>query len=351
MPNYDNVLAFIENPVGDDVGVFAPYGQRIGAMLRTLPAPSPALEGALTSWYYSGSETLRNIRRAMVMLNARFRNAEPAAAVRAVSFLSGRELSIGLRSVMMEIISRRASNQLPNDAADLLANPEAFVTNNRLYLQGTGRRPSDSHDYAFIYNIEYHRYDLKPAIYAFGAENQPIRAFDIAVQQFSDISDTMGAIVGDAVTEDLCITTQLTGCAILYRVEGASLTCTHIQPSARFAWPRNEPAYSAFAQAGEGAIMGKMLERYGDLAGGGAGVLGLYRSAIGPGNVHYRDARRADDGPGSVMQVHGYHRATGTSRAYFIAVRRAGAWQIFGHENIDNNPDAGITRVTRLFPR
>jgi len=108
-----------------------------------------------------------------------------------------------------------------------------------------------------------------------------VPGFNIHVQKYDDIKDSLHDIDGATVVGDLALTTQLSGCTVIYRVAGGSLTVAHINPDAevrRFV-PQDLAQHAA---APLGVLQTLRMARDGNLAGGGAGTLGTFGMVNGP---------------------------------------------------------------------
>lgn len=324
------------------------FGPAVATILDGYTAMLPPSVNDAMGMSRQGDARDRRLRRAIVAIRCLILGSlarETQAVAKAIQPNQLKPILIDLMRMALRVNGRSTIRPLIDR---LMRDPEAFLTANRIktgYIYG--RSTSATFDF---YHSPYHDlYNIDPVNPNRNLPFAPIRAFSFHVQQFKDVAPDMGNIVGARATEDLVITTQLSGCSVLYRVNGPNLDVAHIQPTADHVWFPLPPNLQHYAGSPKAVIMGKFLEAHGALAGEG-GTLGLYRQAPTDANTRFRPGRRAEGTRDARINVHGYWRRSGADYAYFIAVRRAGSWEIFGQENATNNPGEGIKRIQRLYP-
>lgn len=324
-----------------------PFGREIVRLLENYRGAIPPAVDEAMSFGRSGTSEERKIRRAIVLLRCLFFNTRASAAQRQAQLIAEPQLIPTLADVMRMTLRAVGRQRVVPLIDRMMADPETFLSENRMQTGYVYGRSTEA-DFDFYFDPDRHIYKIDPP-----APNRelcfaPIRAYSFHVLQFADVVGDAANVPGVVSTEDLCITTQLSGCSVLYRVNGPQLTVAHVQPSGGFDWNGLGEDIRPFAGIGSGPAMGKYLEYYGGLSGVG-GTLGLYRNAPSDEQTGFREGERKGNGA-ERMNTHGYFRNGPYIYAYFIAIRRAGSWQIFGQENDRDNPDAGIKRFQRLYP-
>ena len=83
------------------------------------------------------------------------------------------------------------------------------------------------------------------------------------------------------------------------------------------------------------------IVRDGSLSGR-TGTRGIYGMVSGPHEtaLRFMGTRR--------VRTHGYTDQLGN--AYFIGVKRAGTWELFGQQNNPGQPNAGVSNIIQLYP-
>jgi len=103
----------------------------------------------------------------------------------------------------------------------------------------------------------------------------------------ADIKDSLHDIDGATVVGDLALTTQLSGCTVIYRVAGGSLTVAHINPDAEVR--RFVPQDLAQRRPRPSACCRRCAwPATATVAGGGAGTLGTFGWSHGPAETGLR---------------------------------------------------------------
>jgi hypothetical protein len=178
----------------------------------------------------------RHYRRAIILVRAALLGTDRNFAAGEVNQIADASLPAALGTVLDEVTTQLADlnlklNQLRND-------PLAFLTNNSFNM--VGEATSGPMDYDFYYDKLGQLYVL-----TLKEKNQiwvsvPVNVFHLHVQKYAGLGkpakagghwlDVDGTVVVGA--PDLMVTTQLTGCAIVYHLNGANLVAAHVQPSA-----------------------------------------------------------------------------------------------------------------------
>jgi hypothetical protein len=167
-----------------------------------------------------------------------------------------------------------------------------------------------------------------------------VQGYNIHVQKYSDVKDELHNINGASVTGDLALTTQLSGCTVIYKVAGSTLTVAHILPDAQVKrhLPQDLTQHAALAV---GVVQTLRMARDANL-GGAPGTLGIFGMVSNPGETGLRML-----GARSV-RAHGYTDQLGN--AYFLGVKVSGSWQLFAQQNNPHLPMGGVTNLMQLYP-
>jgi hypothetical protein len=138
----------------------------------------------------------------------------------------------------------------------------------------------------------------------------------------------------------LALTTQLSSCTVIYKVAGANLTVAHINPEKAYTNRFLPQDLANMANDPPGVVQTYRIARDGNLAGAGTlGIFGMLKDGADT-SLQYLGARR--------VRTHGYTAALGN--AYFIGVKVAGSWQLFGQQNNPGQGNAGVSNIMQLWP-
>lgn len=181
-------------------------------------------------------QAVRHYRRAIILVRAALLGADRNFAAGEVNQIADAGLPAALGNVLDEVTSRLTDLNLK--LTQLRTDPVAFLTNNSFNMVGAAT--SGPMDYDFYYDTLNHLYVL-----TLKEQNQiwasvEVNVFHLHVQKYAGLGkvakaggqwlDVDGTVVVGA--PDLMVTTQLTGCAIVYHLNGANLVAAHVQPSA-----------------------------------------------------------------------------------------------------------------------
>ena len=180
----------------------------------------------------------RKYRRAMILIRVTFlgQMAGPAAAnVGAVADLN---LPAGLDALLLQA-NQHEEQLLQNEITALRANPAVFLAAKKIQVETSPA--SGTMNYIFYCNIQGQRFEFKRTtnivanevvINGFRVCYITISVHHVHVQGYNTVQANLGAIVGTAAAggDSLMITTQLSGCSVVYQIQGADLVAAHIQP-------------------------------------------------------------------------------------------------------------------------
>ncbi len=203
--------------------------QRVGMLLQSQSAQIPDNIGGNMSIGNSGTEDERSFRRALILTSCVLLNSDPAATQRTIKKTMAATPRTRLRKMADLIFATYPMNVLQPVSDALLADPQAFLDDNLIVLGGA--RASRALDIVMSYNIDRDTYDFSstpnPSLM-----QMSVPGFFIGVDPYDNAYATIGNIASAPVAGNLAITTQLTGCNFLFRVNGPNLRAAHIQPGA-----------------------------------------------------------------------------------------------------------------------
>ncbi|MGQ0646421.1 MAG: hypothetical protein ACT4P7_02550 [Gemmatimonadaceae bacterium] len=200
---------------------------------------SPAMSQG-SNYAISGRDQVqehRHYRRAMILIRAVLMGQDRNFAAGEVARIADANLPAALGGDLDQVTT--TLQDLATKVALLKTNPIAFLTANS--LQVTGVDTSAPMAYAFYFDTLSNVYNFAPvptvATWALVVEN----VYHVHVQQYAALAKTdrvgggqhinvSGNVVAGAGA-DLMLTTQLTGCAVVYYLNGATLVAAHVQPS------------------------------------------------------------------------------------------------------------------------
>ncbi len=179
----------------------------------------------------------RHYRRAIILIRAALLGADRNFAAGEVNQLTDAALPAALGSVLDEVTTRQA--ELTLKLAQLKADPVGFLTHHGINIVGAPASGPMDYDFYFDSLNQLNVLTLKE-------QNQiwvsvEVNVFHLHVQKYAGLGavpkqgggqwlDVDGTVVVGA--PDLMVTTQLTGCAVVYYLSGANLVAAHVQPSA-----------------------------------------------------------------------------------------------------------------------
>jgi hypothetical protein len=299
----------------------------------------PAVDAAMSQGR-AGTETTRKYRRAMILILCVLNNTSTDQAQQAVAAIADLALHNALVQMLRDVRVIHGGRTLRPIADQLLANPLTFLTNTRIKLGRGNMTTSGPTNYDFSWDPHGRLYFLEPPNPVHHFVHASVPGFNIHVQKYTAVKDELHDITGAQVAGDLALTTQLSGCTVVYKVAGATLTVAHINPDAecRKHLPQDLAQHAALPL---GVLQTLRLVRDGNLGGGG-GTLGLFGMVSNPGDTGLRllGARN--------VRTHGYTDQLGN--AYFLGVKSGGNWQLFAQQNNPGAPTGGVSKIMQLWP-
>jgi hypothetical protein len=154
-----------------------------------------------------------------------------------VGQITDANLSTTLGSDLDQVTTRL--QDLNAKLVQLKTNPVTFLTGNS--IQVTGVNTSGGMNYGFYFDTLSNVYNLMPDanIATWVSVVEPV--YHVHVQQYTSLAKTNKPtppggewlnVVGNTVAgADLMVTTQLTGCSVVYYLNGGTLVAAHVQPS------------------------------------------------------------------------------------------------------------------------
>jgi len=312
----------------------------VADLLDSFQGAIPPIVDNAMSQGRQGTDLTRKYRRAMTLVLCVVNNTLAAQARQAVGLIPDAGLHAALVQMLKDVHTIYGGRVLGPVADRLRHNPLQFLTNNRIKLGRGEMTTSGATPYELSWDTNARLYLLEPPNNVHHFVHAKVPGFNIHVQKYADIKNQINAINGATVAGDLALTTQLSGCTIVYRVTGGNLTVAHINPDAdvRQQVPQN---LAAFTNAPIGVLQTQRLARDGNLANT-AGTLGVFGMVGGPGETGMRmlGARQ--------VRAHGYTDQLGN--AYFLGVKLGGNWHLYAQQNFPNQPNGGVTNVMQLYP-
>jgi hypothetical protein len=291
----------------------------------------------------AGTETTRKYREAMILILCGLNQIPIARARQAVAQYQDTALPAALGTMLADVNKICIPKLLNPPLQQLSTGPAAFLANNRIKTGNGVMTTSDNSQYEFSWDWSYRYYLMEPPVAFHHNMHIKFPGYNIAVTKFSGIANP-AHIDGALVQGNMGLTTQLSGCSILYSVNGAHLVVAHVWPNEAGPVRANlPPALATQAGLPPGVVLALRLAHQGDLsnpvAGGTFGIYGQVEDAahtgqrlVGPRNI----------------RTHGYVDTAGN--AYFIAVQVAGSWQLFGQQNHPGKPAEGVSALQQIYP-
>jgi hypothetical protein len=327
-------------------GLTDPNGMAVGPavavadLLDSFNGTIPAAVDAAMSQGRRGTELTRKYRRAMILILCVLNNTLPSQAKQAVDMIPDSNLHASLVTMLRDVQTIYGRRVLTPLVDQLKANPLQFLTNHRIKIGRGAMTTSGPALYDFSWDALNRLYYLEPANPHQQYVHTKVQGFNIHVQKYSDVKDELHNIQGAVVTGDLALTTQLSGCTVIYKVNGGTLTVAHVQPDAQVKnhVPRDLAQY---AGAPVGVLQTLRFARDANL-GGAQGTLGFFGMVSSPAETNMRLVGQRN------VRVHGYSDQLGN--AYFLGVKSGGTWQLFAQQNNPRIPNGGVTKVMQLYP-
>lgn len=292
----------------------------------------------------SSTEEKRKYRRALILILCAL-NHIPVASARqaAAQYTTLEQLRAALGATLLDVERIAVPRLLRDKLRDLQTSPRNFLRHNRIQEGRGAAANSGRYECEMIRQWNTRRYFMKPA----GGYQTPysIRfdAYSIAPIPFENINH-LDQIEGAQVTGNIALTTELTGCTILYSVNGPNLVAAHVWPHDQGAVRANLPnALAGQAGLSPGALQALRLAHQGGLSNPVVGgTYGLFGMVTNQGEMGLRNV-----GPNNV-RMHGYITELGS--AFFIAVRLQGNWRLYTQQNNRDLPRTGVSAFRRIYP-
>jgi hypothetical protein len=164
-------------------------------------------------------------------------NVDRSVAPREVAQITDANLPAELGGYLKQVTT--TLQDLTTKLALLESNPVTFLSNNTFNMIGAAT--SAPMPYEFFYDALKNQYNLGPKGTDGNRAAVPIHVFQLGVQPYSGLAKTnrpnppggqsLGVVGNIANGANLMVTTQLTGCAIVYYLNGATLVVAHVQPT------------------------------------------------------------------------------------------------------------------------
>ncbi len=176
--------------------------------------------------------TQRKYRRAILLIQVQLLNQPVAAATNAVGSIPDGGLKTSLGTALGTAYTRLAQ-PLQNALQGLVANPGNWLAHNKIQMVRTvnvnGPAP-----YRFYYAEADNRYVFTTPAEAADKVTIPLTVYHVDVQPYTSVSGHLGAVAGVAIAgaHQFMVTTQLSGCSIMYQLDAAraNMVAAHIQP-------------------------------------------------------------------------------------------------------------------------
>jgi hypothetical protein len=311
-------------------------------LLKELEPAIPAQVDSAMSQGTKGTKETRPYRRAMILILSVLNQNPPARAKQAVSSIPDAQLKRSLGTMLKDVKRVVGPRRLNPAVHALLAGPQAFLTANRIKLGRGQLTTSTASEYELSWDSPKKLYLMEPPVPWHHYITARFQGFNIHVQQYSAVQNNLGAIQGAQVAGSIALTTQLTGCSILYSVNGGDLVAAHIQPTGQVG-ENLPPALAGAAGSPVGVLLASRLVASGDLAnpvnGGTLGIFGMVNTPAETGLRHLGNRN---------IRVHGYTDTLGS--AYFLGVKRNGHWELYGQQNDANSANGGVSKIQKLYP-
>ncbi|AHG93636.1 hypothetical protein J421_6101 (plasmid) [Gemmatirosa kalamazoonensis] len=199
---------------------------------------SPAMsQGA--NWAVTGRDEAkdqRHYRRALILIRSVLLGVDRnTAALEAGQITDAAALPAALGNTLADVTG--LIDDCTAKLAELKAHPLTFLSRNK--LQVAGMPTSSQCTYNFYFDRLNDTYNFSPPNSVANWVNITEPVYQLHVQQYAGLAraktvgDDSRTVVGNMVHgADLMVTTQLTGCAVVYYRNGASLIAAHVQPGA-----------------------------------------------------------------------------------------------------------------------
>lgn len=283
-------------------------------------------------------------RRAMILILCALNQVSVVQAKQVVGIYKDNELPAKLGTMVQDVARVALPRRLLPALHSLLNGPATFLANNRIrtgsgIMAGSG---PTAFNMSWDFNSKLYMFEPPGAIPAMHIATPG--GYNVGTTKFSTIGN-LAQITGAVAQGAFAMTTQLSGCSILYSVNAGDLVVAHVWPDDGNAVKTNMPLPVSQAVGGSavGVILAMRMVHEGGLSnpvnGGAFGIYGMVDSV--------NDVGLRSVGPGNV-RMHGYAGANGN--AYFLAVLVGGNWHLFGQQNNPGLPNAGVSISQQLYP-
>lgn len=332
---FGDTVDFIRQQGGSGVR----YANAVADLLDSFRGAIPPSVDEAMHMGSSGTDTTRKYRRGMVLMLTVLNNTPAARAREAQRLVPDAGLPAAFAQMLQDAASIYGGRTLTPIAQQLMNQPTAFLTNNRVKLGRGSMTTSGATSYDLSFDPLANVYFFEPPNPVHSYVHASVPGFNIHVQKYKDVKDSLHSLAALPVTGDLALTTQLSGCTIVYKVAGAQLSVAHINPDAdvRLHLPAD---LTTIAGQPVGVMQTHRLARDANITGAGTlGLFGMVASAAETG-LRLLGPRR--------VRTHGYSDTLGN--AYFLGIRSGGNWTLFAQQNNPNAPGAGVSNFMQLYP-
>jgi hypothetical protein len=179
----------------------------------------------------------RHYRRAIILIRMALQNSDRSVAPRETNQITDANLAQELGNRLDQVCT--TLDDLTTKLDLLKSNPVQFLKNNAFNMvSASGKNvPSGVMDYVFYDDALNGQYTLAAERDVNNIVTKKIKVFHLHVQPYAGLAKTRTAngesldVVGNIAQLELMVTTQLTGCAIVYYLQGATLVAAHVQPT------------------------------------------------------------------------------------------------------------------------
>ncbi len=190
-------------------------------------------QGTLWTVIGRGTEqTYRQYRRALILVRVMLLAQNATTVVNAVNAMTDGVLASNLANDINSIWLSKVS-ALNTELLTFKTSPLVFLATKKIYTFGV-EQSKVMDDFIFTHNIEKDLYEFKPRSQLSSKPEfvyTPVKVFHIHVQSYTEVKNNLSTISGSNVTgADLMVTTQLSGCSVMYQVDNDNLIVAHIQP-------------------------------------------------------------------------------------------------------------------------
>ena len=205
-------------------------------LIGSTVAPAMSQGSNYTVFGREAAQELRHYRRAIILIRMVLQNSDRSVAPHYASNIADANLPQELGNELAQVHATQADLQAKLTL--LKDHPLQFLQQNTFTM--VGESTSGVMSYAFSYDPMQSVYQLALDSRPCNFVSEPVDVFHLHVQSYASLAKTarpmppggqslnvVGALVHGA---DLMVTTQLTGCSVVYHLNGALLVAAHVQP-------------------------------------------------------------------------------------------------------------------------